>query len=174
MRRLGLGFLHEQNLVHQRGHAVFVLASLKSILMKVRTTMSPRNELGQFEKGVSGNPNGRPRKEPHPISDIQHRRDFFDIMEMLVPVNERGKRKMVPVRVAIGKQLALKAAAGDMSAIREVTKWQYRYAGEYSEQQMSMVRVVLDGEDRIRKFPDDVTDEFKRAISMLRLQIELG
>jgi hypothetical protein len=134
--------------------------------------MAMRNERGQFEKGVSGNPNGRPRKEPHPISDIQHRRDFFDIMEMPVSINDGGKRKEVPIRVAINKQLALKAAAGDMMAIREVKKWQHQYAGEYSEQQMNMVRVMLDGEDRIRKFPDDVTDEYKRTIQMLRMQID--
>ena len=134
--------------------------------------MALRNERGQFEKGTSGNPRGRPRKEPHPISDIQVRRDFFDIMEMPVPINDWGKRKKVPLRVAIGKQLALKAAAGDINAIREVNKWQHRYAGEYSEQQMSMVKVLVTAEDHIRKFPDDVTDEYKRTIHMLRLQID--
>lgn len=29
----------------------------------------PRNSLGQFEKGTSGNPTGRPRKPRYAISD---------------------------------------------------------------------------------------------------------
>ena len=61
----------------------------------------PRNKLGQFEPGTCGNPRGRPRKLPRKIRPDQLRRDFFDAGETLVPIIEKGKRKLIPASVAI-------------------------------------------------------------------------
>lgn len=131
-----------------------------------------RNHLGQFEKGTCGNPKGRPRKIRHPISNNQLRKDFFDAVETLVPIVEGGKRKLLPARVAIDKQLVLKAASGDMRAISECNKRRDRFTLEHVKEQIENLRVILDGEDRIRMFPEDVTDELKRAINLLKLTID--
>ena len=131
-----------------------------------------RNHLGQFQKGTSGNPRGRPRKVRHPVSNNQLRQDFFEAAETLVPVLEGNKRKLIPARAAIDKQLVLKAASGDMRAIFEYNKRRERYTLEHVKEQLENLRVILDGEDRIRMFPEDVTDEFKRAISSLKQVID--
>ena len=131
-----------------------------------------RNHLGQFEKGTSGNPRGRPRKVRHPVSNNQLRQDFFEAAETLVPVLEGNKRKLIPARAAIDKQLVLKAASGDMRAIFEYNKRRERYTLEHVKEQLENLRVILAGEDRIRMFPEDVTDEFKRAISSLKRIID--
>lgn len=131
-----------------------------------------RNRKGQFEKGTTGNPMGRPRKRPHSICDGQLRQDFFDAAETMVPIIEGHKRKEVPARVAIEMQLVLKAAAGDMRAICEYNKRRERYTIEHVAVQLKNLEVILNAEDRIRMFPEDVTDEYKRLLALLRQKID--
>jgi hypothetical protein len=131
-----------------------------------------RNPKGQYEKGTSGNLKGRPRKRPHPISDDQVRHDFFEAAEMLVPIVVGNKREMIPARVAIDKQLVVKAVSGDMRAICEYNKRRERYTLEHVELQLKNLELIFEGEDRIRMFPEDVTDEFKRVLMLLRMKID--
>ena len=131
-----------------------------------------RNSKGQYDKGTSGNPKGRPRKRLHSISDSQMRRDFFDAAEMPVPIIEGNERKMIPARVAIDKQLVVKAASGDMRAICEYNKRRERYTLEHVQLQLKNLEVLFEGEDRIRMFPEDVTDEYKRVLGLLRTMID--
>ncbi|MCA1469259.1 hypothetical protein I6F09_15300 [Bradyrhizobium sp. IC3195] len=131
-----------------------------------------RNRKGQFEKGTTGNPRGRPRKQRHPISDDQVRRDFFEAEETLVPIVVGNKREMVPARVAIDKQLIFKAATGDPRAMAQYYKRKDRFVVEYANQQLENLRVIVESEDRLRQFPEDVTDEFKRALSLLKQTID--
>lgn len=100
-----------------------------------------RNPKGQYPKGTSGNPRGRPRKRPHPISDDQVRRDFFDAAEMEVPIIVGNKREMIPARVAIDKQLVIKAVSGDMRAICEYSKRRERYTLEHVQQQLKSLEL---------------------------------
>lgn len=132
----------------------------------------PRNSLGQFEKGTCGNPKGRPRKRPHPISDEQLREDFFDAAEMQVPIMEDHKRKMIPARVAIDKQLVIKAVSGDLRAICEYNKRRDRFVLEHVNHQLKSLRLIVEAEDRIRMFPEDVTDEFKNTLKLLQMSID--
>ncbi|MCK1331283.1 MULTISPECIES: DUF5681 domain-containing protein [Bradyrhizobium] len=131
-----------------------------------------RNPKGQFEKGTTGNPKGRPRKRPHPISDGQIRSDFFEAAEMLVPVVAGNKREMIPARLAIDKQLVIRAASGDMRAICEYNKRRERYTFEHVKQQLKSLELIFEAEDRIRMFPEDVTDEYKRVLALLRMKID--
>ena len=65
----------------------------------------------QFEKGRSGNPNGRPKGV----------RNFATVIEaelnIKIPITENGKRKSISKREAVAKQLVNKAASGDTKAI---------------------------------------------------------
>ncbi|MGT2504172.1 DUF5681 domain-containing protein [Bradyrhizobium guangxiense] len=131
-----------------------------------------RNPKGQFAKGTSGNLNGRPRKQPHPICDAQVRRDFFDAAEMPVAIVVGNKREFVPARVAIDRQLVAKAVSGDMRAICEYNKRKDRFTLEHVELQLKNLEAILAAEDRIRMFPEDVTDEFKRLLAVLRKKID--
>ena len=127
-----------------------------------------RNRLGQFEKGTCGNPRGRPRKMPPRISDEQLRRDFFDAAETPISIVENGKRKTVSARIAVEKQLALKAASGDMKAIVEFNKRNERFTLEHVKSQLSTLEAIVSGEHSIRRFPEDATDEFKRTVKLLK------
>lgn len=131
-----------------------------------------RNKFGQFEKGTCGNPRGRPRKMPMRISDEQLRQDFFAAAETPVSIVENGKRKIVPARVAIEKQLAIKAASGDMKAIVEFNKRNERFISEHIKLQLSNLEAIANAEDRLRDYPEDVTDEFKRALKLLKASLD--
>ncbi len=134
--------------------------------------MSSRNELGQFEKGTSGNPRGRPPKLPRKISNEKQREDFFDAADTLVTVVEGGKRKLIPAREAIEMQLVRKAASGDMKAISEYYKRGDRFTSEHVKDHMGRLGAILNGEDRIRQFPEDVTDEFKNVLRLLQASLD--
>lgn len=131
-----------------------------------------RDNFGRFEKGSSGNPKGRPRKSLPIISDQQLREDFFHAAETLIPIIEGGRRKLVPAHIAIDMQLTRKAASGDMKAICEFNKRKDRFTLEHVKQQLANVEAVLDGEDKIRKFPEDVTDEYKRIVKLLHASLD--
>jgi ADP-dependent phosphofructokinase/glucokinase len=103
---------------------------------------------------------------------VEVRKDFFEAGEILVPIIEKGKRKLVPASVAINKQLALKAASGDLRAIIEWTKMREIHTSEYEKQQQECVLRLLKSEDIIRKFPEDVTDEYKALTKHLRSMID--
>jgi hypothetical protein len=132
----------------------------------------PRNKLGQFEPGTCGNPRGRPRKIPRKIRTEQLRKEFFEAAETLVPIIENGRRKLIPVSVAIDKQLALKAASGNLRAILEWTKMNQRHTAEYVKEQLSYGRQILKSEDIVRKHPEDVTDQYMAMIRNLRATMD--
>jgi Family of unknown function (DUF5681) len=128
----------------------------------------PRNKLGQFEPGTCGNPRGRPRKLPRKIHPDRLRKDFFEISETLVPVLENGRRKLIPASQAIDKQLLLKAASGDLKAILEWSKMRQRHTLDYVKTQIDHLEQLLKSEDIVRKFPEDVTDEYKALTRNMR------
>ena len=134
----------------------------------------PRNKLGQFAPGTCGNPRGRPRKVPRKIHPDLLRADFFEAGETLVPIIENGKRKLIPARVAIDKQLTLKAASGDLRAIIEWTKMHQRHTLDYVKRQLESLEQLIKSEDIVRKFPEDVdvTDKYKALTRNLRSVID--
>jgi hypothetical protein len=66
----------------------------------------------RFKKGQSGNPEGRPKGTPN-IGTVLER-----TLREKVVVNENGKRKTVSKLEAAVKQLANKAASGDLKALQ--------------------------------------------------------
>ena len=67
---------------------------------------------GQFKKGFSGNPSGRPKK----VFDWDG--GVVRELESLLTINENGQRKSIKKFEAITKQLVHKAISGSLSAIR--------------------------------------------------------
>jgi len=132
----------------------------------------PRNKLGQFEPGTCGNPRGRPRKIPRKITVEQLRKDFFEAGETLVPILENGERKLIPASVAIDKQLTIRAASGDIRAIIEWKKTRHRLTLESVKEELGQLECLLKSEDIMRKFPEDVTEEFLALCRRLRLTID--
>lgn len=132
----------------------------------------PRNKLGQFEPGTCGNPRGRPRKLPRKVRPDILRKEFFEAGETLVPIIENGKRKLIPARVAIDKQLTLKAASGDLRAIIVWQKMCHRHTLEYVKEQLEYFQQLLKSEEIVRKFPEDVTEGYLAATKSLRSSID--
>jgi hypothetical protein len=131
-----------------------------------------RNKLGQFEPGTCGNPRGRPRKLPRKVRPEQLRKEFFEAGQTLVPIIENKQRKLVPASVAIDKQLALKAASGDLRAILAWKEMDRKHTADYVKEQLEYRRQIMMSEDIVRKHPEDVTDEYLAALRNLRLAID--
>jgi hypothetical protein len=68
----------------------------------------------RFKKGSSGNPKGRPK------GSLNVETVFIKSLQEKVVINENGQRKKVTKLEAALKQLANKAASGDMRAIRQL------------------------------------------------------
>jgi hypothetical protein len=131
-----------------------------------------RNTLGQFEKGTCGNPRGRPRKLPPEITDQKLRRDFFDVAETPIQIVENGKRRSISAHMAIDKQLVKKAVLGETRAMSEYYKRRDRLTMEHVKEQLDLFDQILKHEDHIRKFPEDVTDECKRLLGLLKASMD--
>jgi hypothetical protein len=71
-------------------------------------------ESTRFRKGISGNPNGRPKGSPNVATA------FAKALREKVVINERGQRKTVTKLEAALKQLVNKAASGDLRAVRQL------------------------------------------------------
>lgn len=68
----------------------------------------------QFPKGISGNRKGRPKGKRNLATVLR------ETLEEKVPITENGSRKMVTKLEAAVKQLANKAASGDLVALKQL------------------------------------------------------
>lgn len=74
---------------------------------------------GQFPKGKSGNPNGRPRRDLRAISDRQIRADIIGALEEDITIVHKGKTKKISRFEAILSQLiSLALKGGNFKAIK--------------------------------------------------------
>jgi hypothetical protein len=115
----------------------------------------PKNR--RFRKGVSGNPNGRPKG----------RRNLATVLEQTlqekVIINENGIRKTVTKLEAAVKQLVNKSASGDLVAMRQLTA--LANAGEdqaadppaedFADADLKVMQNVLKRLERAKGKPDD-------------------
>jgi hypothetical protein len=70
----------------------------------------------RFKKGVSGNPNGRPK------GSLNVATAFAKALREKVVVTEHGKRRTITKLEAALKQLVNKAASGDLRALRQLVE----------------------------------------------------
>lgn len=114
-------------------------------------------ENGKFKKGVSGNPAGRPKKEPDLESQLL--KEFGK----KVSINENGKRKSITKLEAMMKQLANKTISGNIMATKLA---------------LPLIQIALvKAAERFRKSPsnpylnmDDLTDE--ELFALVRVDVE--
>jgi len=129
---------------------------------------------GQYDPGVSGNPKGRPRKQPLEISARKNRDDFFAAADMPVWITENGKRKKISARVAINRQLIRRAVEGDMRAILECKKAENRYTFEYLDEQVSALETYLKLEKFSKESPEEMTERLLQVMRDLRALLGPG
>lgn len=77
---------------------------------------------GQFKKGVSGNPGGRPR------GSRNMRSVFRDVMRQKISVTENGKTRRIPALEVMLRRLANEAMRSDPRALRLILPMIERYA----------------------------------------------
>jgi hypothetical protein len=71
----------------------------------------------RFPPGKSGNPRGRPKKEPRYPTEVQVFYDIVSTMEQEVTVTRDGKKKKVPAIVAALDVLLAKGLKGDFRSL---------------------------------------------------------
>lgn len=71
---------------------------------------------GQFKKGQSGNPNGRPKSS----SDM--RENLQKVLDEKITIREGGKKKIINKNELLARRLVNDAANGKVSAFKEITK----------------------------------------------------
>jgi hypothetical protein len=83
----------------------------------------------QFRKGTSGNPKGRPREAKNLAAVLD------EALAEKVAILENGRRRKITKRCAMIKQLANKAASGDLRASRQLIDLEFRLNPEGVRQQ---------------------------------------
>jgi hypothetical protein len=76
-----------------------------------------RDYATRFQPGKSGNPRGRPKKEPRYPTEIQVFYDIVSTMEQEVTVTRDGKKKKLPAVVAAMDVLLAKGLKGDFRSL---------------------------------------------------------
>lgn len=84
---------------------------------------------GQYTKGVSGNPSGRPKK----TSDFDSK--LMQLLESPLMINENGKRKVITKAEGIRMQAVNKALNGHVPSMRLVDNWRRQALQKRAEQQ---------------------------------------
>lgn len=113
----------------------------------------------RFQKGQSGNPKGRPREQRRAITLRQVRADVLTAMEREVTVTRDGKQIKVPIFIAIMDQLMLKAAKGDMRAMRLVIDLRRSLIDEHEQAQVKLFEELVGAERWAREAPETVAPE---------------
>jgi len=103
--------------------------------------MEERKANGQFSKGVSGNPNGRPRRrEPDHSLPAANRRAIFEIANTPVEVTIRGKKVTKTLYEATMLHLGKAAAHGDLQAGKLFARYVHDAAREDLTMRLSNLR----------------------------------
>jgi hypothetical protein len=106
---------------------------------------------GQFKKGVSGNPSGRPKKATDFESQLKKE------LNSVVFVTERGKQRATTKFELALKQLANKAASGNLPAMRLLTPWYQKALERAAEERQSAA-------DKAKRTAKDLSDDELMAL----------
>jgi Family of unknown function (DUF5681) len=125
----------------------------------------------QFKKGQSGNPKGRPKKEGRAITLRQVRADILSAMEREVTITRDGKQETVTIFQAGMDQLMVKAAKGDMRALRLVIALRRDCVSEHEEAQVRLAEELLGAERWLKEAPETVSLEDRELIREIQRRV---
>lgn len=123
-----------------------------------------RDLLGRFEKGVCGNPLGRPRKTKRTMRSINHEAEFIDATEQEFPVKIGGKAQKKRAIDLILAQLVRKALEGDTRCTLKVIELRENYVNRDADKRSELAKTYFDARRRFQRNPEDHTDEFREAL----------
>ncbi len=107
----------------------------------------------QFQRGISGNPKGRPKKVPDFDTELLRE------SKALITINDNGQRIRISKLQGIAKQLTNKALTGNISALRMfLTIWQP--ALERAALSATQQSRGLEKYDDVRKIPEEELERF--------------
>lgn len=103
----------------------------------------------RFKKGQSGNPKGRPPKDPKEVFLTGNTmRELLIYASMRnVTVREHGKEVVMPVLYAIFNQLAAKALKGETRAIKHFLDILNVAVNEHDHWRLQFAQLIFDAED---------------------------
>lgn len=93
-----------------------------------------RDRSGRFQKGVSGNPRGRPRKVERTFTHRQIRHDVLSLMEQPIDIKIQGKTSSVPIILGIYWRMFQRALEGDQRMMLAVAQLRHDLVHEHTEQ----------------------------------------
>ncbi len=106
---------------------------------------------GQFQKGRSGNPRGRPKGQKN------FRTDFLEELNLTIEITEGGTKKKITKQRAIIKRLVNDALSGDKKAMAELIALRHKYAEEdkasghdpqITQEELDILKIYLKQEDK--------------------------
>lgn len=109
----------------------------------------PRNPKGQFNKGVSGNRRGRPKKAERSFTHSQVRQDVLGLMEKEVDIKIMGKSERMPVILALYWRMLLKGVEGNERMILAAIDLRRDLLKEHKAANFSVVEAVEVAEKKI-------------------------
>ena len=98
---------------------------------------------GQFQKGESGNPRGRPLKKERTYTHRQVRHDILNLMEReAFTITINGRKEVVPIIVGIYWRLMQKALEGDTRMLLEVIKLRREIIADHTAANIDTIRAM--------------------------------
>lgn len=97
---------------------------------------------GQFKKGVSGNPRGRPRKADRSYTYRQIRQDFLGLLEEPIPAKIGGKLRPVPAIQGVYLKMIQAALEGDRQMMIKVVELRREFITELAEEHRDEMKML--------------------------------
>lgn len=124
-----------------------------------KTPKASRGGNGRYNQGHSGNPRGRPPKEPREITLTQHWVDLLSAMEEEAAITVNGKAQKAPLILVCYQQLLRKGAAGDVRCLFKAVDLREQILEQLTTARNQAAEGFLRGKRAYRKDPGNMTDD---------------